>query len=562
MDRRTTFKKFLGVEAAATVGNHRQEDALPLGGGLTPYSGTWNYAIAAHLLRRAMFGPTHQQILDAVRDGMDKTLDKLFTPVQLPMDPVIYSDNPIDPNVIKGQPWVKTPLNPSVQGNVAFKENSLFAWMMEQIYKEGVSITEKMTLFWHNHFVVSEIFDPRMSFDYIQLLRSNCLKNFKELTKQITVDKAMLYYLNGNQNTNLAPNENYARELMELFTLGKGDLAGPGDYTTFTEQDVMEVAKALTGWYVPVDRRNTTYQPLAVFDSNLHDKSTKTLSHRFNNTKIVNAGANEYKQVIDVIFQKREAATFISRKLYRYFIYYKVSSAIESDIVDGLADTLVANNFDIAPVVRELLSSSHFYTDESLGALIRPPYEFVFNTLKAMKFNSSQVSSIEDTYNLYLHLYRSTNGLQQVYFDVPSVAGWTPYYQEPSFHEIWVNSVTLPLRTALTTGLATKTIKVRNIAQKLFGLELTNYVSDFSAPGDATRLINDIVAHLLPKPIYQNQLDYLKSKLLGNMTEAQWKTNWDAFIASPNDAQKKAAVENRLKLLISNLLTMPEYYLS
>lgn len=562
MDRRTTFKKFLGVEAAATVGNRRQEDALPLGGGLTPYSGTWNYANAAHLLRRAMFGPTHQQILDAVRDGMDKTLDKLFTPVQLPLDPVIYSDNPVDPNVTKGQSWVKTPLNPSIQGNVAFKENSLFAWMMEQIYKEGVSITEKMTLFWHNHFVVSEIYDPRMSFDYIQLLRENCLQNFKDLTKKITVDKAMLIYLNGNQNTNVAPNENFARELMELFTLGKGELAGPGDYTTFTEQDVLAVAKALTGWTVPVDRRNTTYIPLAAFVPGLHDTSTKLLSHRFGNKSIVNAGADEYKNVVDLIFEKREAATFICRKLYRYFIYYKVSSAIESDIVDGLADTLVANNFNIAPVVRELLSSSHFYTDESLGALIRPPYEFVFNTLKAMKFNSSQVSSIEDTYNLYLHLYRSTNGLQQVYFDVPSVAGWTPYYQEPSFHEIWVNSVTLPLRTTLTTGLAAKTIKVRNIAQKLFGLELTNYVSDFSAPGDATRLINDIVAHLLPKPIYQNQLDYLKSKLLGNLTEAQWKTNWDAFVASPNDTQKKAAVENRLKLLISNLLTMPEYYLS
>lgn len=562
MDRRTTFKKFLGVEAAATVGNRRQEDALPVGGGLTPYNGTWNYATAAHLLRRAMFGPTHSQILDAVKDGMDKTLDKLFSPVPLPSDPVLYSDNPIDPDTKKGESWVKAPLNPSVQGNVAFKENSLFAWLMEQIYNEGVSVTEKMTLFWHNHFVVSEIFDPRMSFDYIQLLRANCLKNFKELTKQITVDKAMLYYLNGNQNTNLAPNENYARELMELFTLGKGELAGPGDYTTFTEQDVMAFAKALTGWTVPVDRRNTTYIALPVFNPNLHDASTKTLSHRFGNRVIVNAGANEYKNVVDVIFEKREAATFICRKLYRYFIYYKVSSAIETDIVDGLADTLIANNFEIAPVVRELLSSSHFYTDESLGALIRPPYEFIFNTLKAMKFNSSQVTALEDTYNLYLYLYRSTNGLQQVYFDVPSVAGWTPYYQEPSFHEIWVNSVTLPLRAGLTTGLASKTIRVRNISQKVFGLELAQYVSDFANPDDATKLINDTVAHLLPKPIYQNQLDYLKTKLLGNLSEAQWKTIWDTYAADPTNTQKKAAVENRLKSLFTNLLTMPEYYLS
>lgn len=102
-----------------------------------------------------------------------------------------------------------------------------------------------MTLFWHNHFVTAETNDPRLEYKYITTIRKNSLGNFKTLTKEITIDPAMLLYLNGNQNTSRAPNENYARELLELFTLGKGELAGPGDYTTFTEVDVAAIAKVL-----------------------------------------------------------------------------------------------------------------------------------------------------------------------------------------------------------------------------------------------------------------------------------------------------------------------------
>ncbi len=554
MNRRTTLRKFLGADLAASTGTILQDDALPIAGGLTPYSGTWNYATAAHLLRRAMFGPTHEQILQAVSDGLQLTLSKLLTPSPTPADPVVYYDSPVDPNVSKGSSWVKTPLNPQIQGNVNSKENSMYAWLMEQMFTEGVSLTEKMTLFWHNHFVVSNIFDPRMNYDYITLLRANALGNFKTLTKAITIDKAMLLYLNGAQNTKGNPNENYAREVMELFTLGKGALAGPGDYTTYTEQDVAALAKAFTGW--TVDNRGV--YPLAAFVQKNHDTSTKQLSARFNNQSISNADGNEYSNVIDIIFQKREAATFVCRKLYRYFIYYKVNSSIENEIVEGLADVLIANNFNISSVLNTLLGSSHFYSEEALGCMIRPPYEFVFNTLKAMKYIPP--TDLTEKYNAYLYLYRGTMGMQQVYFDLPSVAGWTPYYQMPSYHEIWVNSVTLPLRTAFTTSFANRSVKIRNVAG-LAGLELAIYVSGFSNPEIASKLIDDVVAHLLPQPIYQNQKDYLKAKLLGPNTEAQWTSAWNNYKNNPT-TQTKAVVETRLKPLFVSLLSMPEYYLS
>jgi uncharacterized protein (DUF1800 family) len=556
MDRRSTLMKFLGSDAGNSAGTQFKDVSMPTGGGLTPFSGSWNYATAAHLLRRAMFGPTHEQITQAVQDGLQATIAKLLTPLTDPAPPVVYTNNPDDPDINKGDTWIRTNLNQQVQGNVQMKENSLNAWLMELIFSEGVSLTEKMTLFWHNHFVVSDIYDPRMRYDYIVLLRKNCFGDFKQLTKDITIDKAMLIYLNGNTNSNRAPNENYARELMELFTLGKGDLAGPGDYTTYTEQDVAAFAKALTGWVID----NRGVYPIVSFPlgpNSKHDTTTKQLSHRFGNKTIANNNDKEYGDVVNMIFTKRESATFICRKLYRYFVYYNVKSSIETDIVEGLADVLIANNYQISSVLQALLQSSLFYSDEAYGAMIRPPYEFIFNTLKTMKY--APPTELEERYNAFLYFYRNTTGMQQVYFDLPSVAGWTPYYQVPSYHEIWVNSVTLPLRSTFTEGFVNKLVKIRNVPG-MAGLNLVDYVSRFANPEIATKLIDDLVAHLLPQPIEQAQKDYLKSKLLGPNTEAQWTSGWNKYKSDP--VNELAKVEAKLRPLFVALLSMPEYYLS
>lgn len=552
MDRRSLFQKI----------SKRSEELsspkpLPINGGLTPYSGPWNYATAAHLLRRTMFGPSHEQIEQAVKDGLSTTLNRLLAdPLNQPAPPVLHSETVIDPNIKKGETWVDKALSPSVQGLVALKEASLYSWLMQLMFDEGISLIEKMTLFWHNHFVVSDIFDPRYSYDYISMIRGNALGNFKELAKKITIDKAMLVYLNGNTNTLRAPNENYARELMELFTLGKGALAGPGDYTTFTEQDVLAFAKALTGWTV---QGRDMYVKDPVYNDNLHDKTVKQLSHRFNNAKINNQGRDEYKAVVDLIFTKREAATFICRKLYNYFIYYKLDASIEAEIINGLADTLQSSNFEIKPVLRQLFESDHFYSQQALGCLIRPPYEFMFNTLKATKFVPP--TDLEQRYNIFVAVYRNFTGMQQVYFDIPTVAGWSAYYQEPAFHEIWINSATYPFRYGFTTQMVNKTFRARNVTGT-FGLDLPEYARIFKNQSVPSELIAQIVNHLLPQPIEAKQLDYLKRTLLGNLTEVQWATTWNNYNNNPTNAQAKTAVENRLKPLFNSLFIMPEYYLS
>ena len=155
---------------------------------------------------------------------------------------------------------------------------------------------EKLTLFWHNHYVTQGINDPQMVYNYITLLRENGLGNFRELTKQMTIEPAMLIYLNGNQNSAVAPNENYARELLELFTIGKGPAVGPGDYTNYTEDDVVEMARVLTGWIVRGGfTTDTVNNPLkSEFRPARHDDGTKQLSHRFDDIEIDDMGENEY----------------------------------------------------------------------------------------------------------------------------------------------------------------------------------------------------------------------------------------------------------------------------
>ncbi|HMQ88033.1 MAG TPA: DUF1800 family protein, partial [Flavilitoribacter sp.] len=242
MDRRATLTRLFGLTAAEPVAAETAMPAMaPVLLGLEPYQGPWNFEQASHILRRCTFGPTREMILEAVELGFDGTVAKLFEDLPAPAPPVNHTSDE-DANVPLGETWIDAPY--SVTANLrAYRNQSLRAWTLKLMLEEGISLREKMTLFWHNHFAVSNVNDPKFLYRHVELLRNFAWGNFRELMKEITVDPTMLRFLNGNQNTRTAPNENYARELMELYTLGKGDLAGPGDYTTFTEDDVIQMAK-------------------------------------------------------------------------------------------------------------------------------------------------------------------------------------------------------------------------------------------------------------------------------------------------------------------------------
>ena len=529
--------------------------------GLEPYSGEWNFDTAAHLYRRTTFGATGPQIKDAAKLNLDDIVDQLFDTIHLPAEPINYRFDD-DIYVPIGESWVGKPVQRSENAPMIanYRRNSLRVWQVDNLVKSDLNIREQMTLFWHGHFVtqMETVRDPSFMYHYITKLRENATGNFKTLTELMTIDPAMLRYLNGNQNSNTAPNENYARELLELFTIGKGELAGEGDYTTFTEQDVTEAAKVLTGW------RDTGYlaregqEINAVFRSNRHDTSTKHLSHRFDNTQINNEGENEYKTLIDIIFQQDEVARFICRKLYRWFVYYDINNEVENNIIAPMAAHLRSNNYEIAPSLKLLLKSQHFFEICSVGPMIKNPIIFLINLIRQNKVSLPE----DDLLRRYAVLFRFSQSIdtsEMTYFDPPNVAGWKAYYQEPLFYRIWISSVTLRNRQNITDALSSGQVRIAGFNVTV---DLIDYISTFDDPYDPNTLIREFVANLFPQAISEEQLAFLKEILIPGLPDFEWTVEYELHLNDPTNEETRLSVDQKLRNFFSALLKMPEYYLS
>ncbi len=522
MDRRATLSALLGQKTSArTSGNQNVGDIKTVEkplvfSGLEPYLGPWEFEQAAHLLRRTTFGPTNAMIKDAAAAGLDAVLDQLFAAKPLP-DPPVNPDFEEDPNVPVGETWIDAPYQESVNVK-GYRNRSLRAWTTGLILQEGVSIREKLVLFWHNHFVTANINDPKYNYRYITLFRENAWGNFRELTKKITVDPSMLRYLNGNQNTGASPNENYARELLELFTIGKGELAGPGDYTNYTEVDVVQIARVLTGWRdIGFSSVNPDVQIHSVFIPNRHDKEAKKLSHRFDEVIITNMGEEEYAHLIDLIFSKDEVARFISRKLYRWFVYYTITDAIEADVIEPMAQILLQNDFEIRPALEALLRSQHFFDILNVGPMIKNPIDFVLSFLK--QFEAGFPEPLAQKYRHWFLVGRVLPALQMEYYSPPSVAGWKAYYQEPGFYRMWINSVTLPIRMEVTNLFINQGL---NAAGARTSIDVLKFVEKLLYPTDPNSLIMESAAILFPQPITENQLNFLKEILIPGLPDFEW----------------------------------------
>ena len=216
--------------------NPDQSVDAPVSLSMSPYSGNFTEVEASHLLRRTMFGATLQQIRAAVTNGLPATVSSLMSIPTLSPPLTYLAEEQV---ASFGQTWVNSVYpGGDTQPTENARRASIAAWLMENINNEGLSIAEKMCLFWQNHFAAEASFDSRATYNYFDLIRTYALGDFKQLIKEMTVDPNMLFFLNGVSNQSFSPNENYARELLELYTIGKGPQIGEGDYTNYKEQDV------------------------------------------------------------------------------------------------------------------------------------------------------------------------------------------------------------------------------------------------------------------------------------------------------------------------------------
>lgn len=524
--------------------------------GLAPYDGEWTFAEASHLLRRCTFGPTKAMLDEAIGLGFQATIDLLFEEMPLPDPPMNYEFEE-DTNVPIGSTWVDAPTLQNVAVN-NYRNRSLRAWTLKMLLEEGISIREKLTLFWHNHFAVSIGGDPRFKYQHISLLRAFAWGNFRALVKEVTVDPAMLRFLNGNQNTDNAPNENYARELLELFTIGKGPQVGPGDYTNYTEEDVLAIARVLTGWK---DLGHNSSDPMvgvgSYFRSNKHDDGEKQLSHRFDNEIIPNLEDLEYGHLIDLIFQKDEVARFICRKLYRWFVYYEINETIEQDIIAPMAQILIDHDYTIKPAIKALVSSTHFFDVINKGPMIKNPIDFSISILKQLEIPFPEDETLR--WNSMRRAFDQIKLMEMEYYNPPSVAGWKAYYQEPAFYRIWINATTLQARTKFSDRLAGNGYNFDGERLKVHPLE---FVATLDNPHEPNLLIEDISKLLMPLPLSDGQKVALKDILIPGLPDFEWTVEYNDYLTNPDDEDLADAIETRLKDLIRVMLSMPEFYLS
>lgn len=263
------------------------------------------------------------------------------------------------------------------------------------------NLRERLSFFWSNHFVTElDVYDCNaFLYEYFNCLQRNSIGNFRTFVSEIGLTSAMLYYLDGVYNNGDNPNENYGRELYELFTLG--------DENGYTEDDIIETAKALTGY---VERGELGCEAVT-FDITAFNTENKAIFGQ--------SGNWGYADVINILFTQRdnEIAEFICRKLYEFFVHPdSKEDFVNQNIIPGMAATFVANNFEIAPVLSQLFKSQHFFDDEAMGVIIKSPFDIYFNFIKETNFTYTD-TTVATAVN-YSDL------LGQTLFDPVDVAGW------------------------------------------------------------------------------------------------------------------------------------------
>jgi uncharacterized protein (DUF1800 family) len=380
------------------------------------------------------------------------------------------------------------------------------------------------------------------------------LGNFKSFVKAITLDPAMLIYLNGYLNTKNAPDENYARELQELFAIGKDGSGTP----YYTESDVQQAAKVLTGYRVNGPAISS------FFDSTRHDTSNKAFSSFYGNTTITGqsgvAGQNELDDLLNMIFARQQASELICRKLYRYFIYYKIDAQVETDVIQPLAVILRSNNFEIIPVLSALLKSEHFYDAANRGALIKTPIDFSVSLCRDYGVVFPDSSQLTAQYGLWLAIYNASSLMGQIAGDPPNVAGWPAYYQEPQYHELWINTTTLPNRNIFSDLLCGNGYRSGGFAIKI---DVVAFTETLSNPGDPNMLIQQVIDQHFSQDVSISVKDYLKGFLLsGQLADYYWTIAWTDYKNNPGNTTFYNVVSTRLKAMYKFLMNLSEYQLS
>ncbi len=522
---------------------------------LAPYTGSWGKGEVLHLLRRTTFGNKRSHVDQLLPLSLEEAINVLFTPETPPAPPVNnYQGMKADPDVPEGESWVEAEWSEDgeLQG---LRMRNLKNWMGQRIQNQGLSIHQKL-IFFLQSFVTNNYSDSghaQFCYSHYKLFFDQAFGNYKEFIKQYTILPLTLQYLNGNVNVLGAPDENYARELQELFTIGKGPNSG------YTEQDVREAARVLTGWTFrwPVNE--------SVFDPWRHDSGNKEFSEFYGNRSITgkfgDPGAEELDDLLDMIFDNEECAQYLARRIYRFFVYPELSEPIEQTIINPLAQMIRDNDYELIPAIRTLLSSEHFFDSSNRGVIIKSPVDFIYGTFRTfdVQFPSNYINSLEqfktETGPIWLMSDLGVN-----LGDAPSVAGWPAYYQTPFYDRTWVNATSIGIRTLRTDSMIYWGFWTPG---QLLNINVLRFAQSFENVDDPKLFLEDLLEFVLgyydPDP---SLLQSFKGILLsGQQDDSYWTEAWNNYRLDPGNESYVSIVENRLKSLFQRVTQLPEFQL-
>jgi uncharacterized protein (DUF1800 family) len=549
--------------------------------GLSPYTGTWGETEALFLLRRTGYGVKKSYVDSLLPMTVSQAVDYLLTIDNTPPAPPVNWYENIQPDqdgVPYGADWTNSFFATNAAGqNTNIQRNlGMRRWLYSLTLNSDHTIREKMVWFWY-HFIPVDFDDiyqtsnsfiksnsARVFYRYFKLLRDNSLGNFKTLIRLISTEPAMMYYLNNQQNSAAAPDENYARELMELFTLGKDPAS------QYTQQDVVEAAKVLTGWRVQnLNTANFTTN----FVSAQHSTANKQFSSFFNNTVISYQsganGANELDQLVNMIFSKTQVVSeYICRRLYRYFVYYDIDANIEANVIVPLAQTFVNSNWDIVPVLKKLFKSEHFFDLANRGVFIKTPFDLVTGAFRSFNVNTtvSDPANYEAQYRVWGNFNDTIcSGMEQRMGSIPNVSGWNPFYQTPAYYQNWINSNTIQKRFKFLNDIFNGYNLNYNGLLTTIKVDVIAYVQPFGNTicADPNLLVSACIRYLLPVDlsIPKQEAIKLQTLLSGQTTDSYWTTAWNNYLAAPTNTTNLNTVTSRLKSLLTSLVQLAEYQL-
>ena len=513
-------------------------------GTLAPYVPTaeqpWDERRVHHVYNRLAFGASHAE----VQEGLSMTPSEL---VDMLLD---RAENYPLPSK-NDYPWAEADTY-GPDDNTFQNHRYLSQLWLRDMFNEGVR--SKLALFWSNHFVIESSEIGRHStylFQYYYILHLRALGNFKEFVKDMGLTPAMLNYLNGNVNTDRRPNENYARELLELFTMGDGN---------YTQQDIEELSRALTGWKTQYRDRTlnqTFYVPTKYgeyrFVKDDHDYGEKTFLGVTYTPDDDDDGFNDYNRVHDIIFEQRERETarFICSKMYRYFVYEDV----DDDILEGMMDIFIQSGWSIRAVLETLFKSEHFFHEEAIGVKIKSHIEWYVSFMR-------NIGNLEENEDYFFHdytvdtphpnnprnryllrtIFDRARSQDQELLDPVNVAGWPGY-------RTWINETSLVNRWNYLRSMLNDDLRY-DVSLEKFRQVCKDVSGNSNDPEYVTRkLIDHFMIAGLPEEEIELAVIVFKEPVPSNyFDDGSWNLEFDE-------------VPMQFVCLLNYLITLPEFQL-